>query len=196
MCLPNLPVCKQNKASFAISPWHPTHTRRIILQCPGRWLWLLALLCNYWRCFYILSLHRMNLQPDRPLLVMDLWWPVHVSRQEIGLYLRLPFPPLLLLCFGAEPFSSPVNFSVPVMPDLSVSMQRDANSGCAHFFPSHGFPPPLSVPLRPPGNSPKENSKTVKIVLTKYGLNERSGRVVWSSAAKKTGNGGARAGWR
>lgn len=123
---------------------------------------------------------------------MVLWWPVHVSRQETGLYLGLPFPPLLLLCSGAERFSSPVNFSVPVMLGLLASMQRGANTGCAHFFPSRGFPLPLSVPLRPPGNCPKENSKIVKMIFKKYGLNEKSGRVVWFSSAKKTGNGGAR----
>lgn len=136
----------------------------------------------------------MNLQPHRPLLVTALWWPVHTSRQDIGLYLRLQFPPLLLLCSGAEPFSSPVNFSVPVMPGLLVSMHRSANPGCAHSFPTHGFPPPLSVPLRPPGNSPKENSKIVKMILKKYDLNERSGKILWFSATKKMGNGGARAG--
>lgn len=125
----------------------------------------------------------MNLQPDRPLLVMTLWWPVHMSRQETGLYLRLPFPPLLLLCSRAEPFSSPVNFSIPIMLGLLVGTQRGTNPGCARFFPSHGFPLPPSVPLRPPGNSPKENSKIVKMMLTKYGLNEKSGRVVWFGTA-------------
>lgn len=87
-----------------------------------------------------------------------------------------------------------MNFSVPVMPGLLVSMQRSANPGHAHSFPTCDFPLPLSVPLRPPGNSPKENSKIVKTILKKYGLNERSGRVLWFSAAKKTGNGGARVG--
>lgn len=100
---------------------------------------------------------------------------------------------LFLLCSGAELFSSPVNFSVVTL-GLSVSMQRGGDPGSAHFFPSHGFPLPLSVPLRPPGNSPKEKSKIFQIILTKYGLNERRGKVVWFSTAKKMGNGGARAG--
>lgn len=72
-------------------------------------------------------------------------------------------------------------------------MQRGASTGCHYFFPPLGPPLLLSLLLKPSGDSPKENSKTGKRIKKKYGLNEKSERAGWFSAAKKMRNGAARA---
>jgi len=46
-------------------------------------------------------------------------------------------------------------------------MQRGTIPGYARFFPPLGLPLRLSLPLRPPGDNPKENSKTGKRIFKK-----------------------------
>lgn len=95
MCLPNHRQANKTKPLTA-------HAYK---KCHISVLRTMTLVINLYRpLLKTFLVHRMNLQPDRPLLAMFLWWPEHVRKLEVGLYLRLPFPPSL---WGYKPSQFP-----------------------------------------------------------------------------------------